>query len=178
MSLSTNPGDLSRWTRRTATLSTVAILAVLLGACAGAPASGSGAPDVTATWYSDDGSVATRSNRSFEVHGLRGPEHCQWQSVHFLSVLWPPGRKAPGEMDASDTRQYVRDAERKLGSGAQLMGDLDLAARLPADAVNSGYHTESVQLWFGPDEGDQYAYLVTEDRTERWPRAREHVACA
>ena len=158
----------------------VALCLVVSGCNAGGWRDAPGSPDVTATWYADDGTVATRSNRSFEVHGLRGAEHCDWGSMRFLSVLWPLGRRVrEGEdIDASDTRQYVRDPQKGLGSGVELLGELDLAARLPRDAMYSGYRTDEVELWFGPDVGDRYAYLVMEGRTERWPRAQDHVACA
>ncbi len=58
-----------------------------------------------------------------------------------------------------------------------LLGQLDLDAELPADAQSTGYHTEQAELWFGPDRGDQYAYLDTDRGIERWPRAREPIGC-
>ncbi len=133
--------------------------------------------ELTTTWYGSDDEVASRSPHSYEVLSYRGPEHCDWESVVFLSVLWPPGRKvkAGEDIDVMDTRQYVRDAKNMLGRRAKHRGELDLDVSMPRDAADTGYHTKGAALWFGPDDGDRFAYLVLDGRTERWPRDR--IAC-
>ena len=119
----------------------------------------------TEVWYAPDGDPAEHGegrDRTFEVTPRVGADHCDWQSVVFLSVAWPLGSTYEAGADAVPFRQYVRDREGRVSG--PLMNDLDLDARLPDDAAATGYRTERVELWLGPDRGDRHVYMRTERR--------------
>lgn len=135
----------------------------------------------TAAWSGADGHPAERGEgreRTFEVSAHVGSRHCDWESAVFLNVVWPLGSTYEIGPDARPIYQYVRDPEAVLGEAADLSGDLVLDSQMPEDAEFTGYHTDQAELWFGPDDGDRYAYLDTDRGVERWPRAREPVGCA
>jgi hypothetical protein len=135
----------------------------------------------TGTWYGPDGDPAERGkgpDRTFEVTAYVGPRHCDWESVVFLSVAWPLGTAYEMDSDVLATHQYVRDPEGRLSGSEWLPDNLDLDAVLPEGAHNTGYNTDQVELWFGSDDGDQYAYLDTDKGVERWPRSRDQIGCA
>lgn len=166
-----------------AVVASVAV-AVVLGGCDERPGVGSEyAPrSLIADWTGPEGQPAFRNaGRSLEVRSDRGPEHCDWQSVVFLDIAWPLGTTwESGEGgDTDDIRTYVRDPEGALEDGDyDLAGQLNLDAGLPADSRATGYEMPSAELWFGPDGGDRYAYLVRDNGTvERWPRAEEEILC-
>ena len=48
---------------------------------------------------------------------------------------------------------------------------------LPADASDTGYRHQELELWLSPSEPDA-AYLRAGDDVERWPRADPVIACA
>lgn len=134
----------------------------------------------TTTWYDAQGRPAERGqdrNRKFEVQAFVGPRHCDWESVVFLSIVWPLGTTYHTGPDAPPIYEYVRDPDGKLGD---LHPDqaLDLDAVMPQEAVFTGYHTDQSELWFGPDEGERFVYLDTDHGVERWPRAVEPPGCA
>jgi len=134
------------------------------------------------TWYGPDGDPAERGrgeSRSFEVKADTGPRHCDWESVASLYVAWPPGSTwEGGDNFEKSVRRYVRDPEGVF-RGQDLVPDtLQLDADLPKDAVDTGYHTDAAELWWGPDRGNKYAYLVTDEGVERWPRASWDFGCA
>lgn len=147
--------------------------ALLLAGCTGAASLGR----FTGTWLDAAGVPAERGqgqDRTFEVSSSTGPEHCEWQSAVFLHVGWPLGTHPD---TSADLRQYLRDPQSVIGR-PQLLGQLDLDSELPEGSRPTGYRTGAVELWFGPDGGDRYAYLRTGQSVERWPRAAEAVACA
>ena len=133
--------------------------------------------ELTTTWYGSDDEVASRSPHSYEFSATGALSTVTGSRSSSLSVLWPPGRKvkAGEDIDVMDTRQYVRDAKNMPGRRAKHRGELDLDVSIPRDAADTGYHTKGAALWFGPDDGDRFAYLVLDGRTERWPRDR--IAC-
>ena len=56
--------------------------------------------------------------------------------------------------------------------------NLAMDVTLPDAATATGYYLPTAELWFGPDAGDYYAYIVRADGSvERWPRAVQHIAC-
>jgi heat shock protein HslJ len=133
------------------------------------------------TWHGPDGEPAERGDGAdaFEVTAHVGARHCAWESVVFLSVAWPLGTTYhSGEELGRGMRQYIRDPEGVFSGVDWLPHSFDSDVELPDSAQNTGYHTDGAQLWFGPDDGDKYAYLETERGVERWPRAREVVGCA
>lgn len=147
-------------------------VAVIVAGCS----SGDSMDGYTSTWRGPDGAPAERGSgpdRTFEVQTLAGSDHCGWENVVFLTVGWPPGT-------AHDTwaqsRQYIRDENGDI-DGAPFLSTFDADIDLPEGALFSGYQNEAVELWFGPDNGDESAYLQLDGRVERWPRARELVGC-
>jgi len=102
--------------------------------------------------------------------------HCEWASVTFMLIAWPPGRVAVENDEA--VRQYVRDPEdlfEKEGIfTTALAGEFDPDAELPAAAVATGLHREGWEIWTGDEDS---LYLVGPDRTERWQRARDQIWC-
>jgi hypothetical protein len=138
---------------------------------------GSDTGTFTGGWTGPDGRPAARGESrefTYEVSAFEGPDHCEWQSAVFLNVGWPLGTTQGVTVGPSDSRSYIRDAEGAL----PFTEGLDLDTELPPGATPTGYRTGDVELWFGDDGGDRWAYLVRGDGTvERWPRDVENVAC-
>jgi hypothetical protein len=106
-----------------------------------------------------------------------GPEHCDWQDLAFLSMSWPPGSSPHGK----NLRQYIRVSPaqaRMLLDPKRLAGPLRMHATLPKDAVDTGYQSGSVHLWFARSDQDRYAYLVSGSTVEAWPRSTQLTLCA
>jgi hypothetical protein len=72
-------------------------------------------------------------------------------------------------------RTYAKDLTGVLGALKGRNGGLltfSDAARLPLDAVASGYRHNIREVWVAQSDVDGYLYLVYDDqRVERWPRA-------
>jgi hypothetical protein len=106
-------------------------------------------------WTDADGAaVATDVITSY-----RGAEHCDWESVTFLSF---------------QDRQYVRDPAGRLTDG--VVAPFELDADLPADAEDTGLRSGVAELWTSPSD-DRRVFVVTPDRTEVWPATARLVAC-
>jgi hypothetical protein len=74
---------------------------------------------------------------------------------------------------------WTDGAQRWRPAALTVATTYDGDAELPADAEDSGYRNGGRQLWLVPDR--EAAYLVAEDDpadVERWPAAREVMACA
>ena len=108
-----------------------------------------------------------------EVRMHRGPSHCDWEDVVFLETAWPLGRSLASPRGAG--RRYVRDASGILPRNV-FRGELDLNARLPRHARDTGYRAGELELWIG-DDAERHLYVVRPDGVERWPRT-ESFACA
>ncbi|MER6676632.1 hypothetical protein [Streptomyces sp. NPDC000983] len=100
-----------------------------------------------------------------EVHSSVGPEHCDWQSAHFLSTG-----------DGEDGRLYARDPSDVLPPGSLSM-PYDGDARLPADARDTGFRYEGRELWLVDDDPSR-VYIRTADGVEIWPRVNDGFGCA
>ena len=113
-------------------------------------------------WENADGEQVPVS----KVRSFQGPEHCDWQDITFLDL----GTEA-------DARQYVRDVHGDLAQFLQTT--YAAAAALPRTATDTGLHRDGRWLWLSA--GHDAAYLVSRgDRgdVERWPAAKEPIACA
>ncbi|MFD8737375.1 hypothetical protein ACFV06_20980 [Streptomyces sp. NPDC059618] len=95
------------------------------------------------------------------VSSSAGPEHCDWQSAHFLDL----GRYG---------RQYARDPRGVLPAGA-LTGAYEARVRMPADARDTGYRYGDRRLWLTPDRAT--AYVRTSDGVEAWPSTASPFGC-
>jgi hypothetical protein len=88
-----------------------------------------------------------------------GPEHCDWQSMIFLTL----GKTT-----------YVRNPQPAL---AEYFADpYDPHAELPDDAIDTGYDRDGGHLWLAPDK--KVAYVGTTDDIEVWPRTVDRLGCA
>ena len=125
--------------------------------------------DTFATHWRD----ASGQKADDEVRMYRGPSHCDWEEAVFLDVGWPLGRSLEPPRGAG--RQYVRDPNGVLPRDV-FLGELDLHARLPRHARDTGYRAGELALWIG-DDAERYVYVVRGDEVERWPRT-ESFACA
>lgn len=92
------------------------------------------------------------------------PAHCGWETARMLHVP-----------DGDSFRQYIRDPLAVIGQ-ASLLETYAADVDLPSDAVDSGYRSGELELWFTP--ADTAAYVVRPDVVERWPRADPAVGCA
>lgn len=88
-----------------------------------------------------------------------GPDHCGWQSAHFLDLHGVT---------------YARDPEGVLGARL-LTAPYRARVRLPAGAHDTGYHYRGWRLWLTDDEAT--AYVRTPDGAEAWPRLQRDVGC-
>ena len=164
------------------------VIAVLLAGC-GQPASSVSAPSpqeravdaFTGPWAGPDGEPAERGGRSrdmeYELVVYPGPDHCDWQSVAFMHAGWPLGTTIAVGPGQPTSRTFVRDADSSLGD-PELQAGLDLDAELPAGSTNTGFQSGEIELWLGPDRGEQYAYLKGATWVERWPHDPEPPGCA
>jgi len=164
--------------RRTAYPLLLGIIALLLLAW-GANRLGVGKTSVAALFdYPPDypGYTWTRNGQAVSPQELdvsTGGKHCNWQSVTFLTMGWPPGNHWVG---SSQARQYVRDPDGVVKSG-YISEKLVLRATLPGDALPTGYQHGSVQLFLSPSDDDLAIYVVGPDATERWPRSNPMTGC-
>ncbi|WP_286259387.1 hypothetical protein [Streptomyces graminofaciens] len=114
-------------------------------------------------WTDEDGKRVPIT----KVHTSKGPEHCDWQDAHFLSV----GSDADG-----DGKLYGRDPDGVLPEG-MLTAAYDGDARMPEGARDTGYRHEDRSLWLVEDDPSK-AYVRTPDGVEAWPAVAEGKGCA
>lgn len=94
-----------------------------------------------------------------KIAAWRGPEHCDWQSMTFLEL---------GKVS------YVRDPKPEVAD--YFAEPYQAHAKLPGDAVDTGYRRDGARLWLSPD--GQRAYVGTPDDVEVWPREQKPLGCA
>ncbi|WP_353945829.1 hypothetical protein ABII15_32395 [Streptomyces sp. HUAS MG91] len=101
--------------------------------------------------------------------GWMGAEHCDWQSVEFVTL----DRGDDGQWRG---RQYLRDPEGVLADLDGLSSTYAKDVPLPADAVDTGYRRAGRELWLARDRS--HAYVRDADgAVERWPGRKEPVGC-
>jgi hypothetical protein len=160
---------------------TAFLLAVLAGVLTGLRSAREPRGPPQGPWLDSQGMLVpdgTNREQGFPLtlHVFQGVEHCDWQSVTFLSLAWPLGRVTRPPYRQSEYRQYARDPERALLPAFRLKRfESDVA--LPGDARPTGYHRDSWELWLSPSQSNRFVYLVHGERAERWPRAGIEVAC-
>jgi hypothetical protein len=110
---------------------------------------------------------AGRRVATARVLSSRGPEHCGWQDMTFLSLDGGMNGRTKGETyidrPSADLAEYV-DTEPEPH------------VALPAGAVDTGYHRGDRRLWLAPDHA--VAYVGTEDDVAAWPRVTRPFGCA
>jgi hypothetical protein len=92
---------------------------------------------------------------------------CDRGQVAILSIGRPLGER----MDPLVHREYVRDPAGEFLGNGWLTEPFDGGARLPADAIDTGWTNGNIDLWLSPGEQERAIYLVRGDVVERWPRA-------
>ena len=106
----------------------------------------------------------------------RGPEHCDWQAMEFVTVGIPPGTPFRDDV-ASST--YVWDPDDVLGD----FDDVNRArtidvTELPATAADTGFRQNRSELWFDSADPD-VAYRVTGANADVLVRdAPRRILCA
>jgi hypothetical protein len=132
----------------------VLLFAVVLASCGKNPSA-----EFAGTWFDTQGKSVPELVLSVRL----GPkQHCDMQSIAFMTLGWPVGSPRQGK----DFRSFVRDPQGLLrGFG---FDSLEIGTHLPSSAVSSGFHRGRWTLWVTPSD-DNRVYLVSHDRVERWP---------
>ena len=113
------------------------------------------APHANTIWLDASGNPA----RTDEITSHVGPAHCGWERTIFLSLAGV---------------QYIRDPYGDLEQDTVVAFHPD--ARLPDDAVDSGFHIDDWHVFTIPS--GRAVFVRTRDGTyERWPRAKEPIGC-
>jgi len=95
-----------------------------------------------------------------------GPDHCGWQAARSLDIPDPLpfwGSFFSGSTYWADPTGVLPTGELAEPGSEPYDGDV----LLPADATNSGYRHEDLELWFVPD--GRAVYIVWPDHVELWP---------
>lgn len=92
------------------------------------------------------------------IEARRGPQHCDWQSMVFLTI---------------DRRTWVRRPLREVAD--HFTDPYRAHATVPADAADTGYARRGKHLWISAD--GRYAYVGSRDDAEAWPRMVELLGC-
>jgi hypothetical protein len=139
----------------------VTLLFALLTGCGGA------GTEWDDPWFDSNGHAAPEG----VITSYRGPEHCDWESSVFLIVGWPLGTST-----RTSERMYVRDPDGLFTKylSSEFRDDVDL----PPQAHFTGYSRNGAQLWLDSSGADEYVFVVRGDEVERWPRAKQLIACA
>jgi len=106
-------------------------------------------------WTDQDGTRVPITKVSSSV----GPEHCDWQSAHFLTL--------------GEDKLYARDPDGVLADA--LLAPYDGDVRMPADAHDTGYRYKDWRLWLTSDTSK--AYVRTPHGVEVWPRVKDGFGC-
>jgi hypothetical protein len=96
-----------------------------------------------------------------------GPEHCDWQDITFLSM-------------GDGRTQYLGGGGTEEFAGQDLLETTyDGDATLPDDATDTGYEYDDWHLWLAADQSAAYVVGVDDpSHAERWPAAKDEIACA
>ena len=107
-------------------------------------------------WLGGDGDPV----RTDVITSHSGPGHCGWERTIFLSL---------GDL------QYIRDPHGDLAPYTVV--PFRANARLPDDAVDTGFHTDDWHLFTIPS-GRAVFVRTAAGTIELWPRAKEPIGCA
>lgn len=107
-------------------------------------------------WTDADGRPAPTST----IQGWTGPEHCDWQSMTFLTR-------------DEEQSSYVRDPLPELHD--YFAEPYEPHTELPTDAIDTGFSRAGEHLWLSSDR--QQAFVGTADDVEAWPRETKGLGC-
>lgn len=119
-------------------------------------------------WTRDGRPVSGR-----ELTTAAAPGHCDWESATFLTIGWPLGTVSTTSAQA---RQFIRDPEGVVSS-RNLQNELELHAKLPRDAVATGYRYRELEIYLSASDQDWAIYVVGPAGAERWPRSDPMTLC-
>lgn len=109
------------------------------------------------------------------IYVMKGPEHCGWENVTFLTIRTPFGTLAPSN---TGRIQFVKDPLGILSSSTErFKSEFEADAELPADAEYSGYVNRGVELWVSETVFDTGIFMVKGDQVEKWPRVEPDFGC-
>lgn len=112
-------------------------------------------------WRTEDGAFVPPE----VVMADNGESHCRAQDVWWVML---------GRTEVSSGLSFLRDSDGVLFERVQ-EEPFGADVRLPANAIDPGLSTKEAELWLDPDESA--AYLVFDDRVERWPRTVTDPGC-
>ncbi len=102
---------------------------------------------------------------TYDVVSARGPEHCDWTAMTFLTL------------DENEEQAYVRRARTEY-VGDYFAEPYRDGAELPGNAVDTGYRRDGRQLWLSPDHERAYVGEPGANSVELWPRTTQPLWCA
>lgn len=100
------------------------------------------------------------------VSSSRGPQHCHWEDMRFLSL---------NGGDLEDGESYVEHPEAELYPDYFTVS-YTAAAALPADARDTGYERDGRHVWLAHNHSR--AFVGTPDSVAVWPRVVQPLGCA
>jgi hypothetical protein len=113
-------------------------------------------------WHDRDGCPV----RVDVVSHIRGPEHCDWQNVQFITIGEPIGTSIGQRQADPAARRFVWDPTGALnglnGIGRGISID---AAELPDSADDTGYRLDGTELWVDTADSE-VAYLLHDQRAD------------
>ena len=116
-----------------------------------------------AQWWDADGIPVSPDRLADQP----GPAHCEWEGARFLFYGFTETLYVADPDGVVETDSFLSE------TGETLRG-FEVLNALPADAEFTGFRSNGRELWISTS--GSYAYLRTEDRVERWPRAE--LLCA
>src|SRR5258708_3904926 len=117
--------------------------------------------------------VGSEAVDSHVVSTLPSAEHYQLQDSIFRVWGWPLGT---AERNIDTARWYVRNPTAMITP--DLLATFASNVTPPKDARYTNYHNSTFELWLAPSDQDVSAYIKTEGRFERWPRAAHGFICS
>ncbi len=130
------------------------------------------AAHVLGRWTTADGDPVP----SKTINTQAGPEHCDWQSVIFMSLAMPVGSLANS---GTDSIQFLSDPLGVMsGIDGRFKGRFQVDTELPDDAKFSGYTKNGVELWISGSELETGIFMVEGKDVEKWPRVEPKILCA
>jgi hypothetical protein len=125
--------------------------------------------DPLGSWRGPEGEAIDQA----VIHDYAAAAHCGWESADILRFASGLVGSSEGDRSQGEEHFYIRDPEGAVA--VQTLQPFDASTVLPTNAIDTGHHTSSVQLWLSA--ADDAAFVVYDDHTERWPRVRGALAC-
>lgn len=136
---------------------------VMLAACGSDGANGDW-DAAEADWEQTDEQAAGELEAE-EIAVFQGGEHCGWESVRFLEFH--------SESDGV-SMQFIRDPNGNVRTDP-LPESFEESVERPDDATFTGWNTGDREVWVGNER--EYAYVGTDEDSERWATTPYTVGC-